>query len=128
MTREVTLSEGHEITMPAREYKVACQVASRIGRAASANAIIIQFMERTMAKWKEDDPKAEVLAKYLDAAREAGTPHKFKLRMPVAMCDLIRKAVAHLPPDWTFDRTVEALVQWSMDDMRTTGPLQGRHF
>ncbi|MFO1489627.1 MAG: hypothetical protein U1F77_10070 [Kiritimatiellia bacterium] len=60
--------------MPAREYKVACQVASRIGRAASANAIIIQFMERTMAKWKEDDPKAEVLAKYLDAAREAGTP------------------------------------------------------
>ena len=88
-------TEVHEIQIPAKEYKVACQVASRIGRAASGNAIVIKFMERTMAKWGADDPKPEVLAKYLQIARDAGAPHKFNLRLPVPMCDLIRKAVAN---------------------------------
>lgn len=128
MPTDNTPTEVHEIQIPAREYKVACQVASRIGRAASGNAIVIKFMERTMAKWGADDPKPEVLAKYLKMARDAGSPHKFNLRLPVPMCDVIRKTVANLPPDWSFDQTVEALVQWSMEDMRTTGPLQGRHF
>ena len=128
MSIDNTPTELHEIQIPAREYKVACQVASRIGRAASGNAILIKFMERTMAKWGAGDPDPAILGKYLDMARAAGAPHKFNLRLPVPMCDQIRKAVAGLPPEWTFDKTIEAVVQWSMDDMRTTGPLQGRHF
>ena len=128
MTIDNTPTEVHEIQIPSREYKVACQVASRIGRAASGNAIVIKFMERTMAKWADGDPNPAILTKYLEMARAAGAPHKFNLRLPVPMCDQIRKAVASLPPDWSFEQTLEAIVQWSMEDMRTTGPLQGRHF
>ena len=121
-------TEAHDVRIPAKEYKIACQVASRLGRAASANAIWIQFIERMMAKWSEQDPQEDDLAKHLQTSRSADAHTVVKLRLPVSICDRLRQAVASLPPEWNFEQTLEAVIQWAMEDMRTTGPLQGRYF